>query len=188
MCVGEILFSVTVCDQLFCVIWLGRRRSGRLIASPWLYNWTKKKPEYVTIDDDGSSGNAPETVTGGSSLKKNKRGEASIKSPGEVATPVNRLDIRSEWLDAERMRRSSGAKEDDDFMTPQERFDSSGKKIAGQAGRKAGCSSLSAKSRVSTASIVKQLRSKVITLHHAVFIDVANKETHKFYASVLGDG
>ena len=73
-------------------------------------------------------------------------------------------------------------------MTPQERFDSSGKKIAGQAGRKAGCSSLSAKSRVSTASIVKQLRSKVITLHHAVFIDVANKETHKFYASVLGDG
>ncbi|KAL1810852.1 hypothetical protein ACET3Z_020917 [Daucus carota] len=45
-------------------------------------------------------------------------------------------------------------------MTPQERFDSSGKKIAGQAGRKAGCSSLSAKSRVSTASIVKQLRSK----------------------------
>ena len=61
-------------------------------------------------------------------------------------------------------------------MTPQERFDSSGKKTAGEAGRKTRCASLSAKSRASTASIVKQLRSKVITLHHAVVIHVPDCE------------
>ena len=65
MCVGGILFSVTAYNKLFCVMWLGRRRSSRLIANPWLYNWTKKKTEYVTIDDDGSSGNSPEIVAGG---------------------------------------------------------------------------------------------------------------------------
>lgn len=65
-------------------------------------------------------------------------------------------------MDADRMRRSAPDEEDDEFVTPLERFDSSGKKTAGQAGRKYGCSILSAKSRVGTASIGKNLRSKVI--------------------------
>ena len=48
------------------------------------------------------------------------------------------------------MRRSVSNKDDDEFVTHVERFDSSGKKTAGQPGRKSGCSSLVAKSRVCT--------------------------------------
>ena len=90
------------------------------------------------------------------------RGSVFAKSPGEVATPLPRLDIRRKRMDADRMRRSAPDEEDDEFVTPLERFDSSGKKTAGQAGRKYGCSILSAKSRVGTTSIGKNLRSKVI--------------------------
>ena len=143
-------------------MWLGRRRSGRLISSPWLYNWTKKKLEYVTIDDDGSSGRYPGIVSGGSLLKKKVRGSVIGKSPSEVTTPLPRLDIHRERMEADQMRQNASDEEEDDFMTPEECFNSSGKKSAGQAGGKAGCSGLAAKSRVSTASIVKRLRIKVI--------------------------
>ena len=128
------------------LMWLGRRRSSRLIAIPWLYNWTKKKPEYVTIDDDGSSGRYPGIVSGGSLLKKKVSGSVIGKSLGEVLTPLPRLEIRSERMDADQLRKNASDEEDDDFMTPEECFDSSGKKTAGQAGRKAGWSGLSAKS------------------------------------------
>ncbi|KAL1831416.1 hypothetical protein ACET3Z_001067 [Daucus carota] len=138
----------------------GRRRSGRLISSPWLYNWTKKKPEYVTIDDDGSSGSHPGIVSGGSLLKKKVRGSVIGKSPSEVTTPLPRLDIRRERMEADQMRQNGLDEEEDDFMTPAECFNSSGKKSAGQDGGKAGSSSLAGKSRVSTASIVKRLRIK----------------------------
>ena len=84
-----------------------------------------------------------------------------VKAPGEVPTPLPRLDIRRERMEADQMRRSAADEEDDEFMTPEERFDSSGKKTAGLDVGKAGCSSLSVKSRVSTASIVKRLRIKV---------------------------
>ena len=153
--------SCTGYNTIFCLMWLGRRRCGRLIASPWLYNWTKKKPEYVTIDDDGSSGRHPGIVSGGSLLKKKVRGSVIGKSPSEVTTPLPRLDIHRERMEADQMRQNA-SDEEDDFMTPEECFKSSGKKSTGQAGGKAGCSGLAAKSRVSTASIVKQLRIKVI--------------------------
>ncbi|XP_017226188.1 uncharacterized protein LOC108202309 [Daucus carota subsp. sativus] len=139
-----------------------RRRSSRLIASPWLYNWTKKKPEYVTIDDDGSSGKYPGIVSGGSLLRKKVSGSVVGKGPGEVTTPLPRLDIRRERMEADEMRRSAADEEDDEFMTPEERFGSSGKKTAGLDVGKDGCSRLSAKSRVSTASIVKRLRIKTL--------------------------
>ena len=148
--------------SFFYLICLGRKRSGRLIASSWLYNWTKKKPEYVIIDDDGSSGRYPGIVSGGTLLKKKVRGSVIGKSTGEVPTQLPRLDIRRERMEADQLRWTASDEVDDDFMTPLECFDSSGKKAAGQAGRKAGCSSLSEKSRVSTASIVKRLRIKVI--------------------------
>ncbi|KAL1831688.1 hypothetical protein ACET3Z_001339 [Daucus carota] len=63
-------------------------------------------------------------------------------------------------MDAERMRRSAPDEEEDEFVTPLERFDSSGKKTAGQDGRNTGCSGLSTKSQVGTASIEKRLQSK----------------------------
>ncbi|KAL1824126.1 hypothetical protein ACET3Z_010904 [Daucus carota] len=48
--------------------------------------------------------------------------------------------------------------DDDEFITPRERFDSFGKNTAGQPGRKSGCSVLSPISRVRTGSSAKHVR------------------------------
>ncbi|KAL1825513.1 hypothetical protein ACET3Z_012291 [Daucus carota] len=118
----------------------GRRRSSRLINSPWVYNWTKKKLEYISIDDDSYSCRPPGIVSGGTLLRKKVSGSVFGKPQGKVSTPLPRLDIRNERMDADRVRPSIPDEEDDEFLTPQERFDSSGNKIAGQTNSKSGAS------------------------------------------------
>ncbi|KAL1802555.1 hypothetical protein ACET3Z_031202 [Daucus carota] len=123
----------------------GRRRISRLIESPWVYNWTKKKPGYITIDDDDYNCRPARIVSGGTLLRKKVSGSVFGKSQGEVSTPVPRLDIRNERMDADKMRVSVPDEEDDEFVTPREGFDSSGKKTAGRSDRRSGGSGFSAK-------------------------------------------
>ena len=35
-----------------------RRRSSRLIVTPWIYNWTKRAPVYINLDDAGAGDTA----------------------------------------------------------------------------------------------------------------------------------
>ncbi|KAL1805656.1 hypothetical protein ACET3Z_028724 [Daucus carota] len=139
----------------------GRRRSSRLINSPWVYNWTKKKLEYISIDDDGHSCRPPGIVSGGTLLRKKVSGSVFGKPQGKVSTPLPRLDIRNERMDADRVRPSIPDEEDDEFLTPQERFDSSGNKIAGQTNSKSGATGFPAKTRLRTVSRPNHLRSRV---------------------------
>ena len=113
-------------NKLLFLVCLGRRRSSRLIESPWVYNWTKKKPGYITIDDDGYNCMPARIVSDGTLLRKNVSGSVFDKSQGEVSTPVPRLDICNERMDVDKMRASVPDEEDDDFVTPREGFDSSG--------------------------------------------------------------
>ncbi|KAL1827232.1 hypothetical protein ACET3Z_005644 [Daucus carota] len=53
----------------------------------------------------------------------------------EGSTPRPRLDIRREMMDADSMLMSDSLEEDDEFETPREHFDSSGKKTAQQPER-----------------------------------------------------
>ena len=143
------------------LLFLGRRRSSRLIESPWVYNWVKKKHAFVTIDNDGHSCKAPGIVSGGTLLKKKIRGSVFGKSQVEGSTLRPSLDIRSERMEADRMLMRDHLEEDDEFVIPREHFSSSAKKAAGQTGRVSGCSGLSAKTCGQTASGGKQLRSQV---------------------------
>ncbi|KAL1828159.1 hypothetical protein ACET3Z_006571 [Daucus carota] len=56
--------------QLCTNMSLGRRRRSRLIDNSWVYNWTKKKPECITINDDGHSCKSAHVVSKGTLLKK----------------------------------------------------------------------------------------------------------------------
>ncbi|KAL1805756.1 hypothetical protein ACET3Z_028824 [Daucus carota] len=95
-----------------------------------VYNWTKKKPEYISIDDGGYSSRPAGIVSGSILLKKKVRGSVFSKSQVEVSRQLPRLDIRSERMDVDRMHSNVPDEEDDEFVTPRECFDSSGKKIA----------------------------------------------------------
>ena len=63
-------------------------------------------------------------------LKKKVRESVFGKSQVDVSRQLPRLDICSERMDADRMRSNVPDVEDDEFVTPRESFDSSGKKTA----------------------------------------------------------
>ncbi|KAL1809459.1 hypothetical protein ACET3Z_026449 [Daucus carota] len=95
----------------------GRRRSNRLIESPWVFNWKKKNPVFVDLEDGRSSVNL--------ALDK--------LSPKEA---------RKESMDNDRVRGGDTTEDEDDFVTPGEKFTSSGKKRPAQSGtRDAGSNS-----------------------------------------------
>ncbi|KAL1805777.1 hypothetical protein ACET3Z_028845 [Daucus carota] len=92
----------------------GRRRSSRLIASPWVFNWPKKPAVFVNLGVDETS-NSKHELDGKTKSGKIKVGLGVENPPGAV----DRLDVRNEMLESE---------EDDDFMTPAEKFSNSGSK------------------------------------------------------------
>ena len=56
--------------KTFKLMLVGRKRSSRLIESSWVYNWAKKNPAFVTIDDDGDSYKALGIVSGVPCLRR----------------------------------------------------------------------------------------------------------------------
>ena len=64
----------------------------------------------------------------GTLLKKKVGRKVIADYPSEGSTPRPRLDIRREMMDADSMLMSDSLEEDDEFETPREHFDSSGKK------------------------------------------------------------
>ncbi|KAL1831018.1 hypothetical protein ACET3Z_000669 [Daucus carota] len=82
---------------------VGRKRSSRLIESSWVYNWAKKNPAFVTIDDDGDSCKALGIVSGVPCLRR-KYVEAclanlKLRGPHQGLS----LDISNERMEAHRM-------------------------------------------------------------------------------------
>ena len=35
-----------------CILSAGRRRSSRLIESPWVFNWPKRQPVFINLVED----------------------------------------------------------------------------------------------------------------------------------------
>ncbi|XP_063939410.1 uncharacterized protein LOC135148373 isoform X2 [Daucus carota subsp. sativus] len=143
----------------------GRRRSSRLIASPWVHNWPKKPPAFVTIDDDGESCRTPGIVSGGTLLRKKVRGSVFGKSHGEGSTST-RMEIRSPSLEANRMMMRDQLEDDDAFVTPREQFSNSGRKETEQSGRKMGSYVLPRKARGQMASSGNKQQSQGTTHRH----------------------
>ena len=71
-CVPKCVFSDTLLRDI--------PMSNLQIESPWGYNEAKKKPAFVTIDDDGHSCKALGIVSGGTLLKKKVRRSVFGKS------------------------------------------------------------------------------------------------------------
>lgn len=92
----------------FCYLTAGRRRSSRLIASPWVFNWPKKPPVFVNLDEDQIGNSTPKVDAKNNSGRK--KGSLGVISPPGV---VGRLET---------------SEDDDDFVTPLEKFSSSGSK------------------------------------------------------------
>ena len=99
---------------LISILSAGRRRSSRLIESRWVFNWPKKPAVFVNLGED-EIGNSKHEVDGENKSGK-KKGGLGVQTPSGAA---DRLDIRNERLESE---------EYDDFMTPPEKFSSSGSK------------------------------------------------------------
>lgn len=95
-----------------------------------MYNWAKKKPAFITIEDEGYTCESAKVVSGGTLLMKKVRGKVVVDDTGKLSAPWPGLDIRSERMDADELSRRESLEEDDEFMTPGEHFGSSGKKAA----------------------------------------------------------
>lgn len=102
-----------------------RRRSARLIESPWVYNWPKKAPIYINIDSDNSILVDRRTKT------MNKKGIEQVNTLqyGRGATSgsnnvvqIGSLDIRSEWGMGKVSDGNVFKDDDDNFVTPYEHF------------------------------------------------------------------
>ena len=95
-----------------------------------MYNWAKKKPAFITIEDEGYTCESAKVVSGGTLLMKKVRGKVIVDDTGKLSAPWPGLDIRSERMDADELSRSESLEEDGEFITPREHFGSSGKKAA----------------------------------------------------------
>ena len=151
------LYSILIKFKLLIV---GRRRSSRLIASPWVHNWPKKPPAFVTIDDDGESCRTPGIVSGGTLLRKKVRGSVFGKSHAEGSTST-RMEIHTPRLEANRMMTRDQLEDDDAFVTSREQFSNSGRKETGKSGRNMGSYVLPRKARGQMASSGKKMQSQV---------------------------
>ncbi|WOG92551.1 hypothetical protein DCAR_0311823 [Daucus carota subsp. sativus] len=155
-----------------------RRRSSRLIASPWVHNWPKKPPAFVTIDDDGESCRTPGIVSGGTLLRKKVRGSVFGKSHAEGSTST-RMEIHTPRLEANRMMTRDQLEDDDAFVTSREQFSNSGRKETGKSGRNMGSYVLPRKARGQMASSGKKMQSQVTTHRH----DAAHRQKSKVGSS-----
>ena len=108
----------TCCNRsiLFFLCVAGRRRSSRLIESPWVFNWPKKRPLFVNLEED------------------------SLDKKMEILLKRSRQEVNDTTCSAHHTLRSSSkdvrslgmhvSEDEDEFVTPGENFQSSGKKRA----------------------------------------------------------
>lgn len=89
------IFKISISYHLFAE----RRRSSRLIESPWIYNWPKKAPVYNNLDVEG--GNSSEGQLKRLIKLVQAQGNAMHEHTGTMgdlnkARNSGKLDLRSE--------------------------------------------------------------------------------------------
>ncbi|KAL1824188.1 hypothetical protein ACET3Z_010966 [Daucus carota] len=104
----------------------GRRRSSRLIANPELYNWPKKKPAFINLEEDGATGEEANIVG------KKQRAEVIVSTPKGVSKTKRNLTSPIGKKVAGSNIETGSVEEEDEFVTPRENFGSSWKKAAQQ--------------------------------------------------------
>ncbi|WOG99240.1 hypothetical protein DCAR_0518588 [Daucus carota subsp. sativus] len=98
-----------------------RRRTNRLIESPWVYNWKKKALVFVILDDDGNNNSISHLVGQNIALKDSRVGSRGINNLDSRTLTLPKLDIRNEMIVADRRKRGDESERDDDFVTPCEK-------------------------------------------------------------------
>lgn len=103
-----------------------RRRSARLTASPWLFNWPKRRLVYVDLEAEPVVGNvqAPNIRN---SISKSVGLRGSALSRGIV---TDNLDIRNERNKRKMVQSTDSSDDDADFVTPGETFVHSSKSVS----------------------------------------------------------
>ena len=57
-----------------CILSAGRRRSSRLIESPWVFNWPKRQPVFINLVEDENIKSMTKMRVEKNSGNQNKRG------------------------------------------------------------------------------------------------------------------
>lgn len=108
---------------LFCRV--ERRRSARLIESPWVYNRPKRGPVYVDLDEDGGGSfeGLHNPVRKLQKLQVQNPSAGGTKSGSDIAVNHGNLELRSEWEMGNGSQVAQDSEEEDDFVTPAEHFE-----------------------------------------------------------------
>ncbi|KAL1802599.1 hypothetical protein ACET3Z_031246 [Daucus carota] len=102
-----------------------RRRSARLIESPWVYNRPKREPVYVDLDEDGGGSfeGLHNPVRKLQKLQVQNPSAGGTKSGSDIAVNHGNLELRSEWEMGNGSQVAQDSEEEDDFVTPAEHFE-----------------------------------------------------------------
>ncbi|KAK1396384.1 hypothetical protein POM88_006247 [Heracleum sosnowskyi] len=110
----------------------GRRRSGRLIQSPWLYKGPKKRPAFVILDASPTIEKFHVASEGGLTTVNKDISTNVVGLSGVEMRRLNvggNLDVRSERRIYNRAESANMSDEDDVFVTPGEHFGDSSKTL-----------------------------------------------------------
>ena len=86
--------------SLCCFLSVGRRRSSRLIESPWVFNLPKKQPLFLNLDEDENINNTIKVDGWNTPGNGKKSGNLGGQSSSSVLT---RQDIRIERIEDDRL-------------------------------------------------------------------------------------